>query len=68
VAGAAEEQIEAGKRPVAPFWRVVENDGTLRKRNPAGPAVQARHLRQEGHRVTRAKGKEIWRVEHFRQK
>jgi hypothetical protein len=68
VAGAAEEQLEAGKRPVAPYWRVVEKDGTMRKSNPAGPAVQARHLRREGHRVAKARGKELWRVEGFGQK
>lgn len=67
VAGAAEEQIEAGKRPVAPYWRIVEKDGTMRTSNPAGPAVQARRLRREGHRVAKARGKEVWRVEGFRQ-
>jgi hypothetical protein len=66
VAGAAEEQIAAGRRPVAPYWRVVEADGSLRNRNPAGPLVQARHLRLEGHRVTKERGREIWRVEGFR--
>ncbi len=63
VAGAAEEQIAAGRRPVAPYWRVVEANGCLRKKNPAGPLVQARHLRAEGHRVTKQRGREIWRVE-----
>jgi len=66
VAGAAEEQIGEGRRPVAPYWRVVERDGSLRKKNPAGPLVQARHLRLEGHRVTKETRREIWRVEGFR--
>jgi len=62
VAGAAEEQIGAGRRPVAPYWRVVENDGSLRLKNPAGPLAQARHLRREGHRVAKVRGRGVWRV------
>lgn len=65
VAGAAEEQIAAGRRPVAPYWRVVEADGSLRARNPAGPAVQARHLRAEGHRLVRRSGRAGWAVAGF---
>jgi len=37
-AGAAEEQIAAGKRPVAPYWRVVGEDGRLNPKWPPGPA------------------------------
>ncbi|MBM3289259.1 MAG: hypothetical protein FJY92_03830, partial [Candidatus Hydrogenedentes bacterium] len=29
IAGAAEESIVAGKKPVAPYWRVVRDDGSL---------------------------------------
>ncbi|RYD68002.1 MAG: hypothetical protein EOP84_30190, partial [Verrucomicrobiaceae bacterium] len=29
VAGAAEEQLAEGKLPLAPYWRVILNDGTL---------------------------------------
>ena len=63
VAGAAEEQIANGARPVAPYWRVVEENGSLRERNPAGAAVQARRLRAEGHEVTKVRGREVWKVE-----
>lgn len=66
VAGAAEEQIAAGKRPVAPYWRVVEENGALRAKNPAGPEVQAERLRAEGHRVRKERGRRLWRVEGFR--
>ncbi len=65
VAGAAEEQIAAGRRPVAPYWRVVEEDGSLRAKNPAGPRAQARHLRAEGHAVHKQRGREIWKVSGF---
>lgn len=66
VAGAAEEQIRAGRRPVAPYWRVVEENGTLRAKNPAGAAVQARHLRSEGHAIRKEPNRDLWRVEGFR--
>ena len=65
VAGAAEEQIAAGRRPVAPYWRVVEASGSMRPKNPAGPAAQARHLRSEGHRLTRRPGSAGWAVVGF---
>lgn len=65
VAGAAEQQLAEGRRPVAPYWRVVEEDGSLRQKNPAGPQVQARHLRAEGHRITKTRGRDIWKVEGF---
>lgn len=65
VAGAAEEQLAGGSRPVAPYWRVVEEDGSLRSRNPAGAEVQARRLRAEGHRVQRDGERKRWRVESF---
>ena len=51
VAGAAEEQIAAETRPLAPYWRVVRDDGTLSPKTPAGPERQAEHLRQEGHPI-----------------
>lgn len=49
VAGAAEEQIAAGNLPLAPYWRVIRDDGTLSPKTPAGPEQQAARLRQEGH-------------------
>jgi hypothetical protein len=51
IAGAAEEELAAGHSPVAPYWRVVRDDGTLSPKTPGGPDRQAEHLRQEGHIV-----------------
>jgi len=51
VAGAAEEQLAGGKSPLAPYWRVILDDGTLSPKTPGGPEQQARHLREEGHTV-----------------
>ena len=65
VAGAAEEQLHAGRRPVAPYWRVVDDKGRLNQKSPFGPARQAAHLRREGHRVERLTGGGGWRVVEF---
>lgn len=62
VAGAAEEQLVAGKRPVAPYWRVVDEKGALNPRTPPGPERQATHLRNEGHVVRRLTGSGRWKV------
>jgi hypothetical protein len=62
IAGAAEEQIANGRRPVAPYWRVIQEDGTLSPKRPHGPARQAERLKAEGHRVKRDSRKG-WRVE-----
>jgi hypothetical protein len=51
IAGTAEEQLAAGHSPVAPYWRIARDDGTLSPKTPAGPDRQAEHLRQEGHTV-----------------
>jgi hypothetical protein len=60
VAGAAEDDITAGRKPVAPYWRIVRDDRTLSEKLPLGAARQARWLREEGHHVQRV-GK-VWRV------
>ena len=53
VAGATEEQLAAGTTPLAPYWRVVLDDGTLSPKTPSGPEVQAKRLREEGHAITK---------------
>ena len=54
IAGATEEALDAGRRPVAPYWRVIDEAGRLPPKFPPGTARQAAHLRAEGHSVTRA--------------
>jgi alkylated DNA nucleotide flippase Atl1 len=51
IAGAVEDELAAGDSPIAPYWRVVRDDGTLSPKTPAGPDRQAEHLRKEGHVV-----------------
>jgi hypothetical protein len=62
IAGSAEEQLAAGKRPVAPYWRVVDERGRLNPKFPPGVDRQATHLRREGHRIERAKNSTRWQV------
>lgn len=53
VAGAAEEDLAAGRPPIAPWWRVIQPDMTLSAKTPPGPEVQAQRLAAEGHRAAR---------------
>jgi hypothetical protein len=63
IAGAAEEQLATGKRPVAPYWRVVGENGRLNPKWPPGPERQAERLRREGHRVSRDRVHGSWSVQ-----
>lgn len=67
LAGAAEEQLAEGRRPLAPYWRVVEEDGSLSMKRPAGPDRQAARLRAEGHRLERLR-QGSWKVTGFRER
>lgn len=51
VAEVAEEDLRAGRKRVAPYWRVLKERGALNPRYPGGVAAQARRLRAEGHRI-----------------
>ena len=48
VAEAAEEDCASGRKRVAPYWRVVKDDGSLNPRFPGGVELQSRYLRGEG--------------------
>jgi len=56
VAEASEEDAAAGKKRVAPWWRVVRDDGKLWDKAPGGMAEQARRLREEGVEVALKRG------------
>ncbi len=51
VAEAAEEDRQSGAADIAPYWRVVRDNGRLNPKFPGGAALQARRLMDEGHRV-----------------
>ena len=67
LAGATEDQLAEGRRPLAPYWRVVEPDGSLSMKRPGGPVRQAARLRAEGHRLVRLP-RGTWRVAGFRER
>ena len=58
VAEVAEEDRLKGRQRVAPYWRVIKDDGSLNPKFPGGEQRQAQHLRREGFSAVR-KGKRI---------
>ena len=48
VAEASEEERANGRKRVAPYWRVIKDDGSLNPKFPGGVGQQARYLRAEG--------------------
>ena len=64
-AEAAAEELDQGKRPVTPYWRVVRDDGSLMQKIPGGLEAQARQLRAEGHVIERPSAKRLPRVKDF---
>jgi hypothetical protein len=55
-AEAAEEDRANGKKRIAPYWRVIKDDGSMNPKFPGGAAQQTRYLRAEGFAVAN-KGK-----------
>ncbi len=65
VAEATEEDLAAGKKRIAPYWRVIREDGSLVDKFPGGVAAQAARLKQEGHSILPGKGKKPPTVQDF---
>lgn len=65
VAEAAEEDRRAGKKSVAPYWRVISSEGRLHPGFPGGANAQRRLLSSEGHRIVKPPGKKPPAVAHF---
>jgi hypothetical protein len=61
-AEAAEEDASTGKTKIAPYWRVVREDGSLNPKFPGGVERQAEKLRGEGHRILPGTGKRPPRI------
>ncbi len=57
ISEAAEEDRQAGKRTVTPYWRVLKDDGSLNPKFPGGVEAHAEMLRAEGHKVLPGTGK-----------
>jgi alkylated DNA nucleotide flippase Atl1 len=51
VAGAAGEDLAAGRRRVTPYWRTLKERGEVNAKYPGGLRGQRRRLVAEGHRV-----------------
>ena len=65
VAEAAEEDRANGRKRIAPYWRVIRNNGGLNEKFPGAAASQAKHLRAEGMSILPAKGKQPPKVKDF---
>jgi len=55
-ANAADEQRQAGKEDVTPYWRTLKTGGVINAKYPGGVEGQRKLLEKEGHRVVQ-KGK-----------
>ena len=65
VAQAAEEDLQEGKKRIAPYWRVIKIDGSLNPKFPGGVEAQSSHLQSEGHCILPGKGKKPLKVRDF---
>ena len=65
VAEAAEEDRRQGRKRVAPYWRVVREDGTLNDRLPGGMIEQSMRLLGEGHTLEIGKHRGRPRIKDF---
>ena len=67
-ANAAEEDRQAGKKRITPYWRTVKEGGKLNEKYPGGVKAQAAKLREEGFEIVPGKGKQPPRVVDFESK
>ena len=59
VAQASEEARANGRKRVAPYWRVIKDDGSLNPKFPGGVEQQAHYLRGEGWATARRGNKTV---------
>ena len=57
--------MQAGKKRISPYWRVIKSDGSLNPKFPGGVQAQALHLQEEGHDIVAGKGKKPPKVRDF---
>jgi hypothetical protein len=65
ISEAAEEDRQAGRTPITPWWRVIKDDGSLSPKVPGGVDAHAEKLQAEGHEIASGKGKKPPRVAAF---
>jgi hypothetical protein len=51
VSEAAEEDFQGGRKKIAPYWRVIGDNGELNEKIPGGAESQAKKLEEEGIRI-----------------
>jgi len=68
VASAAEEAKAKGEIKITPYWRVLKEDGRLNPKFPGGVMQQAKHLREEGFKIIKAKTNDIHSVKDYEKK
>ena len=61
----AEEDLEAGKKRVSPYWRVLKSNGSLNPKYPGGVETQAKSLKSEGHEIITTKNKKTLKVKDY---
>ncbi|MCG8406854.1 MAG: MGMT family protein [Phycisphaerales bacterium] len=64
-AEAAEEDHQAGKKRITPYWRTIKDNGGLNEKFPGGAKTQAAKLRKEGFTIQPSKGKQPPKVKDF---
>ncbi len=65
ISEAAEEDRQAGKKQITPYWRVIKDDGSLNPKFPGGVDAHAQKLGEEGHDMAPGKGKKPPHVMNF---
>lgn len=61
----AEEDRKAGRENIAPYWRVIRDDGSLNEKLPGGTEAQAACLKKEGHVIIQTQDKKLPKVKDF---
>ena len=56
---AAEQERNAGKKNITPYWRTLKSEGLLNEKYPGGIENQKRLLEKEGHQIIK-KGKKYF--------
>ncbi|MHC4778536.1 MAG: hypothetical protein ACYTFG_08180 [Planctomycetota bacterium] len=64
-AEAAEEERARGKKRITPYWRTLKAGGALNEKFPGGVKKQAALLREEGHTILPARGKQPPKLAEF---
>ncbi|MBN1974122.1 MAG: MGMT family protein [Sedimentisphaerales bacterium] len=61
----AEEDLQAEKKSITPYWRVLKSEGSLNTKYPGGVESQAKHLISEGHEILTPKSRKPPKVKDF---